>query len=177
MGQNKHVSLKDRIEPRGERFQILHTCEGETVFQGTLAPGMFWRYVRELEGKSKSAKWAKGEHLIVLRVGTPREMILSGSVVDEINALFNRHLEELQATYVSPAWMSNIGGLISEYLGGMLKVFTVLAIAGSGKPTFAEFLAKGTEMFPIPRRKVLKGRQDGSSNSSSSAAIVAGSAD
>jgi hypothetical protein len=84
---------------------------------------------------------------------------LDDHTVNAINQTIGRHnIEEARAKkgVASPAqvaasavtWFTNIGGLLSKYLPGLLEVAAQIAAKGApAMPTIAEFFAEGNLIF------------------------------
>jgi hypothetical protein len=84
---------------------------------------------------------------------------LDDHTVNAINQTIGRHnIEEarLKKGVATPAqvaasavsWFSNVGGLISQYLPGILEVAAQIAAKGTpALPTIAEFFAEGNLIF------------------------------
>ena len=84
---------------------------------------------------------------------------LDNHTIDAINQAVGRHnIEEARAKkgVATPgqvaasavSWFSNIGGLLSKYLPGLLEVAAQIAAkGGAGVPTIGEFFAEGNLIF------------------------------
>jgi hypothetical protein len=135
---------------REPRYEISHTLDGEPELEGTMAAGSLFKYLRDLE--AETAKWEPGEHVLELRIRVLPKLALSERAIAEINALVKGD-PRIEALAVKSPWVKNFGGLISKMVPGFCEVFTALAAEGrSEEPTFAEFVAKGHEMFPDAKR-------------------------
>lgn len=77
------------------------------------------------------------------------EVRLSPGLVESINLEVNKTQpkKSLPSAAATIAWLTNIGGLISEYLPQFLAVLKALSAVTATQPTIAEFFAQGNAMF------------------------------
>ncbi len=82
--------------------------------------------------------------------------MLSRLGVEEINKAAFIGQKSTMATATTstlpPSWLSNLGDLIAEYLPTFLQIFNSLRTA-EGRPTVAQFFARGNEMLNRSEQK------------------------